>query len=234
MNRIAVFILCLFLLPGILNHLSAHALFVDTAPEGKSGDVQEVTIFYAEPDGKREAIEDWWADVSEFSLWLNLPDGTQKELDVTANGDHFTARFTPDDSGLYLLTISHRVDELAGKTQYVFNASAQVVVGKKSQDSKLGESMDQLVLIDGIDRLKNNKQVSLNYFLDNQPAKNATLSIFSPSGWTLKVQTQSDGKATFVPEWKGTYLIEGFHKSEVTGKPYEEVVQIYTTQLEVG
>lgn len=220
---------------GTMMTLSAHALFVDTQPTGKSGEVQEVIVFYAEPaDGIKEAITDWWADVSEFTLWLHLPDGTEQQLDATPNDDHFTASFTPDASGVYCISVSHPVNQLAGTTQYVFNASAHVTVGKKTDLKAIKPVINgQMVLVHNAHRLKRKKQVSLNYFFDKNPLAQSSLSIFSPAGWEKMVQTQSGGDASFVPEWKGKYFIEGIHKQEVSGQPFEERVQIYTTSLEV-
>lgn len=213
--------------------LDAHALFLETATQGQAGKGHHVTIYYAEPDGERELVKDWWADVSAFELWLHLPDGTTHQLEVIPDLDHFTATFIPDDPGMYHLSISHTVNQIAGKTQYVFNASAHVQVGKTRTKSDWNLPIDQVVEIDHDARLKSKRDVSLHYQIQEKPAVNATLSVFSPAGWSKVVKTNSEGSASFIPEWKGTYWIEAIHKSEVSGKPYEHVVQIYTTQLRV-
>lgn len=220
---------------GSVTVLSAHALIVDTQPTGKSGVEHEVIVFYAEPaDGIKETITDWWADVSEFTLWLHLPDGTKQQLDATPNGDHFTAAFTPDASGVYYLSVSHAVNQLAGTTQYVFNASAHVLVGKNTDPTAVKPvTDDQMILVDNAHRLKRKKQVSLNYFYDKKPVAQSSLAVFSPAGWEKTIQTQSGGNTSFVPEWKGKYVIESIHKEEATDQPYEERVEIYTTSLVV-
>lgn len=235
MKNTLLFILSFAFYLGSMTILSAHALFVDTQPTGKSGEVQEVIVFYAEPaDGKKEAISDWWADVSEFTLWLHLPDGSKQQLDATPNGDHFKASFTPDEPGVYSLSISHAVNQLAGKVQYVFSTSAQVIVGNKTEVNPIKPlTTGQMVLVDNIHRLKRKKRVSLHYFYDKKPVAQSSLSIFSPTGWGKKVQTQSGGNASFVPEWKGKYFIEGIHKEKIANQSYQERVQIYTTPLVV-
>ncbi len=221
---------------GLSPVVSAHALFIDTQPVGRPGVAREVTVFYAEiEDGKWEAVEDWWADVSAFTLWLHHPDGRKEALEVTAREDHFTAVFVPETPGRYTLSISHTVNQLAGSTQYVFNASAQVLVGK-NQPAQVQDPvpLPQMLLIDDFDRLKPNREISLRYFVNEEPSEESSLSIFSPSGWQKKIRTGTGGTATFVPEWKGGYYIEGIHKSKAENKPYKEVVQIYTTRLDVG
>lgn len=231
--RLAIF--CIALQMCSMISLSAHALFVDTQPTGKPGVDQEVTVFYAEPaDGIKEAISEWWADVSEFTLWLHLPDGTKLQLDVTAQGDHFTASFTPDTPGVYFLSVSHAVKQLAGTTQYVFNASAQVIVGKIADISSLEPiTTDQMILVENVHRLKHKRQVAIHSYYNKSPLAHSSLSIFSPDGWVKSIQTQSEGKAFFIPKWKGKYFIESIHKEKVTDQPHKEVIQIYTTPLVV-
>lgn len=234
---ISKFILLIFMtFLGIGSNLSAHALFIDTQPEGRSGSVQEVTVFYAEiEDGIWESVGDWWADVNDFTLWLHHPDGRKEALGVTAREDRFTATFVPEKQGLYTLSISHTVNQLAGSTQYVFNASAQVLVGENQSPQVHNPlPLPQILTIESFDRLKPRREVSLSYFVNEKPTGNTTLSIFSPVGWSKKVRTTIGGKATFTPEWKGTYHIEAIHKSKAEDKPYKELVQIYTTRLEVG
>lgn len=48
--------------------LDAHALFLETATQGQAGKGHHVTIYYAEPDGERELVKNWSADVSAFEL----------------------------------------------------------------------------------------------------------------------------------------------------------------------
>ncbi|MBY5956517.1 hypothetical protein KUV50_00115 [Membranicola marinus] len=215
--------------------LSAHALFVETNPTGKSGVLQEVTIYYAEPhDGVKEAVSDWWADISDFTLWLHHPDGSKQALNTTPENNHFKAIFTPDQNGVYTLTVSHTVNQLAGTTQYVFSASAQVFVGKHGNRKTVEPvSANQLVLAKNPHKLKKNKEVTLTSYENKVPLAESSFSIYAPEGWQKTVQTKSHGTTSFVPEWKGNYYIERIQKEEVQGQSYEELVQIYTTALVV-
>lgn len=235
MNKLKTLVLSLLLMFSV-NQLFAHALFIKTAANGKKGTAQEVKVFYGEPgDNQPEKLGDWWSDTKEFSLWLINPQGEKEQLKVTPKEDHFVASFTPAADGVYTLSISHTVKQIAVKTQYQFNAAALVSVGKANVgNSALANKADLGVFVDALASLKAGKAITLSSHLKTQPAADVAVSVFAPKGWTKQVKTGADGKTTFIPEWPGAYLLEAAKNEKVQGQEFESIERIATLGIAVN
>ena len=213
-------------------NMLAHALFIETNSNGTLGYTQKITVFYAEPnDLKKERVEDWWSNTKEFTLWLTLPDGSKKKLTVSEHDDHFTSVFTPLVAGNYYVSIHHTVPTITGKTQYQFNASSKVTVGKQkeelaSEQLKLGKELFMFKSVSN-----NKKELSIMLLYDGEALPNASVTIFAPSGWERTIETNEKGIVNFKPEWKGKYLFEAIKKEEVSGKGYSGKLKIITTAV---
>lgn len=216
--------------------LSAHALWIETSPEGKSGSEHTVKVFYGEPSaGVPDKIEAWWSDVASFTLWLVKPDGSKQQLEVSAQGDHFAAIFTPSAEGLYTLSISHNVAEIDGGTQYQFNATAMVRIGDATTSSDYAAGVSELYLyVDPAAKLRTGKDLAVSAHSQEGAAGEAYITAFAPSGWSRSFQADASGKGSFVPEWAGTYLLEAGKGEEVTGKPYKNIYRVATLQIAVA
>ncbi|WP_158640484.1 DUF4198 domain-containing protein [Anseongella ginsenosidimutans] len=216
-------------------HLSAHALWIESNSSGKSGKEHTVKVFYGEPAaGVPDKIEDWWSDVSSFTLWLVKPDGSKEQLKVSNQGDHFSAAFTPSADGLYTLSVSHNVAEISGGTLYQFNATALVRVGDALASSDYASGTNELYLYaDPAAKSGKGKTLSVSCHSPEGPVAEAYVTAFAPSGWSKSFQADASGKGSFTPEWTGTYLIEAGKGDEVTGKPYENIYRIATLQVAV-
>ncbi|AOM76261.1 DUF4198 domain-containing protein [Pedobacter steynii] len=235
MNKLKTLALSLILMFSV-NQLFAHALFIRTAANGKKGTAQEVKIFYGEPgENAPEKLADWWSDTKEFSLWLINPKGEKEQLKVTPAADHFVASFTPATDGVYTLSISHIVKEIAGKTQYQFNAAALVSVGKADTgNSALANKAELGIFVDALAALKKGKEITLSSHFKAQPAAGVAISVFAPAGWVKQIKTRADGKTTFNPEWSGSYLLEAGHNEKVTGQAFESIERIATLSITVN
>tara|TARA_R110002167_G_scaffold360062_2_gene577430 strand:- start:3284 stop:3982 length:699 start_codon:yes stop_codon:yes gene_type:complete len=219
----------LLLLTASLN-IFAHALFIETSAEGKKGKEHEIIIYYAEPnDPKKEPIENWWSDTKDFTLWATLPDGRKEQLGVNWNKDHFTSSFTPALDGVYYITVHHTVANLAGKTQYQFNTSAIVSVGKTSSNNNKKNSVEQLVMY----KTASDKKKTMAVYVSNngKPLADTYITVFAPNGWQKDIKTNAEGTAIFEPERHGTYLLEARKKEEVPNEEYTTRQRIITTTL---
>src|SRR3546814_66056 len=227
----------LFLLLGTASlQLSAHALWIEAHPEGKSGKAHTVKVFYGEPSADTpDKIADWWSDVASFSLWLIKPDGSKEQLKTTAQGDHFAATFTPSGDGVYSLSVSHNVAEISGGTLYQFNATALVTVGKGGDVSpEYAAGSNELYLFaEPSASLRTGRELAVSALQSDGPAAESYISAFAPTGWAKSFQADASGKGSFVPEWKGVYLLEAGKGEEVTGKDYENVYRIATLRVAV-
>lgn len=235
MNKLKTLVLSLILMFSV-NQLFAHALFIKTAANGKKGTAQEVKIFYGEPgENQPEKLGDWWSDTKEFSLWLINPQGEKEQLKVTPKDDHFVASFTPAADGVYTLSISHTVKQIAGKKQYQFNAAALVSVGKANVgNTALANKADLGVFVDALASLKAGKAITLSSHFKAQPTADVAISVFAPKGWTKQVKTGTDEKTTFIPEWPGTYLLEAGKNEKVAGQAFESIERIATLSIAVN
>ena len=206
----------------------AHALFVETNGTGKIGQSQEVLVYYKEPnDFKKELIADWWSDTKDFTLWLTQPDGTKEKLSTKQGKDHFTASFVPTHNGNYYVSVHHTVGSLAGKTQYQFNASSVVTVGKVATVLKQDKISDQLLMFKT--NAASKKELSVTIVNDGVVLADTYVTVIAPSGWEKGMKTNAEGVLNFVPEWTGLYFFESSVKENITGQEYTKRERIITT-----
>ncbi|MCF0070196.1 DUF4198 domain-containing protein [Dyadobacter sp. CY261] len=219
--------------------LFAHALWIQTASKGKAGQKQAVKIIYAEPGDKPEELGEWYSDVKDFELWLVAPDHKRTKLATIAADDHFAAEFTPDQQGVYTLSVGHTAKELGGTTVYQFNASALVSVGKADAGNSSAANTNELhIFADPLKAHKVNSPLDLRGLFKNNGSEKLYVTIAAPSGWSKQISTDEKGLAEFVPLWPGIYFIEvskswkdsGTHN----GKEYKAFWRSATTLVEVG
>ncbi|MFT4017936.1 MAG: DUF4198 domain-containing protein [Agriterribacter sp.] len=212
----------------------AHALWIETNATGKKGQQQDVKIFYGEyAEFSPEKVKDWYSDVKDFTLWLVAPDGQKKQLTTSPQEDHYTASFTPDKDGVYILQVSHSAKDLGRTTVYQFNTSAIVAVGKnETADVKHNLNPLKFQLKAG----KVNEPVTIQAFYKDAVSEKMSVTVFSPKGWTKQIEGKN-GIAEFVPEWKGKYMIEvsrsDDEKGEHHGKEYTGIWRCATYLVEI-
>lgn len=229
-RQVALTVLALFSICNVF----AHALWIETNPSGKKGVKQEVKIYYGEySENAPEKISDWYSDVKEFELWLIQPGKEKIKLETTPGENYFSSSFVPDEDGQYLLVISHDAKDLGGKTKYQFNASASVKVGKAAPATT---AVNSNPFTFSVEQPVKNKPSTIKASFKNNPSEKFQATVFSPSGWNKEIKG-TDGAAQFVPEWKGTYMIEISRKDEEKGehhgKPFEAVWRCATNLVEV-
>jgi uncharacterized GH25 family protein len=229
----------IFLLSILLSGVSfvtgfAHALWIETNALGVIGKAQEVKVLYGEYAAQEfELTDKWYSDVNTFALWLTLPDGTKKQLVYKPVEKAFTATFTPEKEGTYILTIGHSAREIDGTMVYQFNASAVVSVKGSSAGGTNAVSVNELFLQPGKDAV--GKSGVVKAFFKGQPAANITITVSGPSGWSKSFQTDSNGELKFDLLWKGWYALEGFYTTQEKGnlydKPYEQIWRCATVRV---
>lgn len=236
MNRFSLLILLISLLN--FADVYAHALWIQTNPTGKKGQQQTVTVLYAEPGDSSEKISDWYSDVKSFELWLIGPDKQKTRLPVSPAQDHFTAKFTPEQDGVYTLAVGHGAKDLGGTTKYQFNATAAVTIGKVISTSVAHPNELNVAVTDAGRAFTVGKPILLAGIFNGAPSEKLRVSVHSPSGWTKEIQTNASGIAEFTPVWPGRYYIEASRTEktpgEQDGKPYQAVWRCATYVVEVA
>lgn len=214
MKRILLSI-CFFLM---VLELSAHAIWIETTPVGKKGQVQQIKIYYGEYSTfSPDKVADWYSDVKAFELWLVGPDAKKVQLSTQAFDDHYESSFTPQADGNYTLLISHSAKDLGGTTIYQFNSSASVAVGKAALQEATSSGNPLKMTITGN---KAGKAVAVQGFYNHAVSDKIEAVVFSPKGWTKTIEGNEKGIVEFIPEWKGKYLIEITRTDKETGQHY--------------
>lgn len=196
------------------SQLFAHALRIETNSTGKVAVTQEIKIFYGEyAEGHDEPFDKWYSDVPEFKLWLI--DGNQKkiELNTTKEDGYYSAEFTPNSKGRYLLMISHAAKDLGGKYIYQFNATATVLVGNKAFKPSLPKEYNDLqIVLDGDESAISGKVYFMGIALSD-----AKVEVVSPNKSVSKIVTSTDGSFSVVKEEEGSYFLEATYTEDKTG-----------------
>ncbi|QRR01293.1 DUF4198 domain-containing protein [Dyadobacter sandarakinus] len=232
-------VLSMLALVATLSNLQAHALWIQTAPAGSAGKAQQIKITYAEPGENPEKLGEWYSDVKEFELWLTRPDGKKEKLTTIAGEDHFTSQFTPQQEGVYTLSVGHSAKELGGKTIYQFNASALVRVGKSTAGNEAALNNNDLsIFADAAKSYQVQKPLRLTTVYKSTPGGKASLNVSSPSGWSRQIETDENGMAEFTPLWPGTYYIEASKSWKESGthngKEYNGIWRAATLLVDVA
>lgn len=206
MKKLA-FILLSTLFCFATTNLFAHALWIEAPATGKAGQPQTVKVYYGEfATNEREHVDKWYSDVKDFTLWLVGPNQQKTQLKLVPGTDYVESSFTPDADGVYVLQVSHEAKDLGGSTKYHFLAGTHVTVGKTAA---LAKNTNVLSLhVDPASSTKVNSSIKLIALLKDAAAKDKTVSVFSPSGWSKEIKTNENGIAEFTALWPGKYVVE--------------------------
>jgi uncharacterized GH25 family protein len=237
MNNLKTLLMLVFLTAGTVN-LYAHALWIETSSSGKKGQPHEVKVFYGEYAAKElEETGKWYSDLKDFALWLTVPGKEKVKLNTTAGTNFYSASFTPEQDGVYLLTVSHEAKDLGGTTKYEFSSVAAVAVGRSNAIDHLSIPNSINVAANEAKTYKVNSPVQLKAVLNGRPAANKPVSVFSPEGWSKEFITDAHGGISFIPLWPGTYVLElsSFEKTngEHNGQKFTAVWQGATSSIGV-
>ncbi|WP_270089968.1 DUF4198 domain-containing protein [Sphingobacterium sp. SYP-B4668] len=231
MKKLILSILTLF----VVLSASAHAVFIETTLKGVKGKSHAVKIVYGEPD-EHEAIAKWWwyKEGMQVTLTLTKPDGSKETLSTTAQADHLLATFVPDQDGYYHVSLQRDTERKEGaKTQYQINAVGTIQVGNSTLGNTASNIGNELLVHADQSTYKNKKEVSLTLYQKGKPAANSFFQIIAPSGWIKWVETDDNGIARFIPEWKGKYFAEVSKKEKVEGLAFEEYSRATSMSFEV-
>ena len=208
---------------------SAHALWIETNASGKTGQSQEVKIFYGEyAENERDSVAKWYSDIKQLTLWLIAPNGEKTKLDCTPGILHLSATFTPSMEGNYILSISHNTKDFPGTMRYQFNTNASVTVGKPTQHSFNGNGIH-------VTATAQNGKVAIKTYLNGTPAANMHVEVVSPEGWRKTFVADKNGELIFTPTWKGRYMLEITDTEKkpgtLAGKSYESTWRCSTNSF---
>ncbi|TWF35361.1 hypothetical protein FHW36_109151 [Chitinophaga polysaccharea] len=218
----------------------AHAIWIETSTTGKTGQSQEVNVFFGEyADNERDSVQHWFSNMKEFTLYLVTPDGKKEKLPCVPEGNHFKAVFTPAAAGAHTLLIDHTVADLYSGSKIHYYALGLVKVNGSLQGvDHLKTATDLGLVANHAQKHKTNQPENIQLHYKQQPLPTGLqLAIQSPAGWTKKYEAGKQGTVAFTPVWAGRYLLEGTYteneKGEQAGKPYERIWHCVTYCMDV-
>ncbi|MBQ4914221.1 DUF4198 domain-containing protein [Maribacter sp. MMG018] len=208
----------------------AHYLWLETDRTGNIGQEQEVRVYYGEYTyGVIETVQgDNFPKVSNFQLWLVLPDGSRTTLKTTAQKDHYVAYFTPNTNGTYTVALDNDQIDVLDYTKWDFgifkpqyHATAKVQVGTLFTDTKI--TNDQGIAIKELN--SDNEEIRLQVFYKGRPLAKNEFKIYVSDLWSKTIETDAQGIVHFLLPWKAKYTMETTFEERVpgsyNGKEYE-------------
>ncbi|WP_129713840.1 DUF4198 domain-containing protein [Pedobacter sp. SYP-B3415] len=214
----------------------AHALWIETQSRGVKGQKQDVKIFFGEyAENERDSTAKWFSNMRSFQLALTGPDGKRVILPVTQESGFFSASFTPEKDGQYLLSVMHEVDEVydGGKLQYY--ALAEVSVANKSRSKSPFETYFH---IGGTTGAKQGQVSTMNLQFNKKAAVEQTITVVAPGARPAELKTGANGSADFKPTAAGPYFFEAVREEKKDGthlgKPYNKIWHMVTLFTEVN
>lgn len=214
MNKKSLLLIAFFSLGSM--SLSAHALWIKTSGTAIKGQKHLVEIVWAE-DGHSEQmpVDKWFSDMKDFELFVTGPDGTRRQIEVTADKDRYTGYFTPGQDGGYVLGITHTAKDLGGTAKLEYNAMALVNVGRSSGRKSIPAIDNELRLTgDYRNSYKTGQTINFSYLFKNAPREKIKVEVFSPSGWNRTFETDAEGNIELPLLWNGHYAVEANYFSE--------------------
>lgn len=212
---------------------AAHAIWIESGAKATKHKAHEVRIFYGEyPEGQLEPTAKWYSDLKTLEVWVTGPGQQRTKLTLTDAATHLVGSFTPGQDGLYYLSTVHAAKELGGTTKYEFSSVAPVLVGSAAATAA---PKAPLAVVVTPQEHKANELVEVQVWKDGQAFKDAKVELMSPEGWVKTVKTDANGKVTFTPKIKGSYVLEASDYQKQDGqwheKPYTHSWQGSTTRI---
>jgi hypothetical protein len=236
-----------FLLSFFFQGAFAHAIWLETNPNGSRGQQQEVRIYYGEyVEGLHESLDgNFKGELQQFTVWLVSPDNRKTALTCTPGKDYFTASFTPRQDGVYTLLLENTSLKIVdtkgdlGMMKPVFYGKTTVTVGKTSkQTAQAAPAETAAVLIVGkASKPHTDQPFTLGVVAAQKPLSEGTVTIFSPEGWLKDIPLNGKGEISFSPRWKGRYVAEVVYFSklpgELNGEKYQSSRNVSTYTFDV-
>lgn len=212
----------------------AHAIWIESNAQAARNKPHEVKIFYGEyPEGALEPTAKWYSDLKTLEVWVSGPAQQKTKLTLTDAGTHLVGSFTPDKDGVYYISTVHAARELGGTTKYEFSSVAPVLVGNGAAAAPAPAV--PLAVVAPAKGYKAHEPVQVQVWKDGQPFKQGKVELMSPEGWVKTVKTDAEGKLTFTPRLKGSYVLEASDYQKQDGqwhdKPYTHAWQGATTRI---
>jgi hypothetical protein len=231
-NKITV--LALLLLPFLSE---AHGYWLEVKGSGKVGEPAKIQIFYGEYLNQGRMKGKSLDKMNEIKLFVIDEAGNRIDVPTVQTETHWEGTFTPKAEGNYQVMGINETREVQdwvkhnlGIVRPMQYLRTNFIVGKATAAAKPNNYFDIIAT-------ESDSGINLNAFKNSIPADKAKLTIISPDGWEKVKVTSEKGRASFIPNTKGIYLIEAEWIDKTPGvfkdKPYESIRYHSETTIEV-
>lgn len=213
--------LCAVLFAAI-GHSFGHFMWIETNQIGKINQEQQIDVFFGEFSYgmKEEAKGDSFTKVKEFTLRVVHSSGESVDLEAVANGDHYTAKFTPKQEGTYTVIMNNDQINVYDLTRHNFgifkahyHATAKIQVGEKSTQTIVDNPNG--ITIKNVSTKTDKAELLVLY--KGKALTEAEFTVFMPDKWSRSIKTDANGMVSFDLPFETTYVVEATFKDETTG-----------------
>ncbi|MDO4879728.1 MAG: hypothetical protein Q3983_00450 [Capnocytophaga sp.] len=185
---------------------NAHAIWIETNPQAKLGDLHEVRVFFGEPNqmDTPTPTENWYSDLSSLRLSLTSPSGKTIELEKKQAENYYYAHFKVEENGVYSLSINHLVEKVYKRMRLRYQSVAFVSTLNHNEYVVLG---DKKFFQLGVNtNLEGNEQV-YHSFYKNRAFKNEKIVFDFNKEKMLKEVSDKKGVVRFSDDSKQKYIV---------------------------
>jgi hypothetical protein len=215
----------------------AHGYWLEVKGSGKVGEPAKIQIFYGEYNNQGRMKGKFLDKMNDIKLFVIDEVGNRIDVPTVQTETHWEGIFTPKTEGNYQVMGINETREVQdwakhnlGVVRPMQYLRTNYVVGKATASSKPGNYFDIIAS-------ESDNGINISAFKNNVPADKAKLTVVSPDGWEKVKVTSERGRASFVPNAKGIYLIEAEWIDKTPGtykdKPYESIRYHTETTIEV-
>lgn len=207
----------------------AHHYWLEIPASGKVGEETAIQLFFGEyGHGIREKADKHLETMRLFKVSVISDKNEIISLDANKVADCcFSAQFKPAKAGFYQILAVNDTREVQDWSKHglgivrpiEYMRTSYVAFDKKYEGAQQ-LSLSPKTYIDIVPRYPKNEKglytntfdtgekVVLTAFKEGKPWAKTPVSITNPKGWKKMVYTEADGQITFMPDGKGTYLVE--------------------------
>ncbi|WP_281635934.1 hypothetical protein [Flavobacterium marginilacus] len=194
----------LLLVPMALN---AHNIWLEVKGSGKINDKVQVQLYfgeYGQEAPEKGAKPDRLKDIKIFLIDAS---GTKSEITMTQTETHWQGSFDAKTIGTYQIIGINDQGEVRDMSKKHLGFARSISYLKAVYTVKTPETKEYAVHRLDLTVQKQNDTYLLTAFKDKKQQGNLNITIINPDGWVKTTETNEKGKASFVPNKKGLYLI---------------------------
>ncbi|RRD59304.1 hypothetical protein [Tannerella forsythia] len=221
MNLQKIIISCCFcFLLLIIPHVSkAHTMWIESSYQGNVGQEQQVKVFFGEFSiDMITPTKKWFSDIADCKLMLLSPNGEKKALSKAQEENCYTASFTPEAEGWYLIYLEHRVKDLYEGMRITYQALSWVKVGSPTGLPAVPSPFSNgKLILPPQTPFELNTSTEVTLVKNSAPVVSQRFTLTANNGWRKSLRSgKESGKASTELIFSAKYLYEWSESIPVT------------------